>query len=46
MEEMSEQQFKQMVLAYTLLLLRGAPTHVEDLDTECEELLVSEFGLR
>ncbi|KIY94010.1 hypothetical protein MNEG_13953 [Monoraphidium neglectum] len=46
MEEMADQQFKQMLLAYTLLLLNQGPMHIDDLDNDCEELLVKEFDSR
>ncbi|GBG00002.1 hypothetical protein Rsub_12729 [Raphidocelis subcapitata] len=48
MEEMGEQQFKQMVLAYGLLLAtRGeGPTEISALDEACEEFLEDAFDCR
>jgi len=45
MEEMADQQVKQMLLAYTILLLKeGRPLLVEDLDEACEDMLVKDFS--
>ncbi|KAI8462870.1 MAG: hypothetical protein J3K34DRAFT_527436 [Monoraphidium minutum] len=46
MEEMADQQFKQMLLAYMLLLLKDRPLKVDDLDGLCEDFLVKDFDHR
>eukprot|EP00882_Tetradesmus_deserticola_P019247 GHRQ01020705.1.p1 GENE.GHRQ01020705.1~~GHRQ01020705.1.p1 ORF type:complete len:355 (+),score=176.40 GHRQ01020705.1:581-1645(+) len=43
MEEMADQQLKQMLLAYMLLLMKGRPLLHADLDNACEDFLYKEF---
>ncbi|GBF88981.1 aminopeptidase [Raphidocelis subcapitata] len=46
MEEMADQQFKQMLLAYMLLLLKDRALKEDELDSLCEEFLVRDFEHR
>jgi hypothetical protein len=44
-QEMADQQIKQMLLAYTILVLKeGRPLLVDDLDEACEDMLVKDFS--
>ncbi|KAF6257530.1 hypothetical protein COO60DRAFT_1701817 [Scenedesmus sp. NREL 46B-D3] len=43
MEEMADQQLKQMLLAYMMLLMKGRPLLPADLDNCCEDFLYKEF---
>ncbi|GFH31523.1 uncharacterized protein HaLaN_30584 [Haematococcus lacustris] len=45
-EDMAEQQLKEAVLAYTLLLMHGEEVSQEELDQLCEAFLEEHFGLR
>lgn len=43
MEEMADQQMKQMLLAYMMLMIKGRPLLADDLDNTCEDFLSKEF---
>jgi hypothetical protein len=40
---MADQQLKQMLLAYMMLVVKGRPLLHEDLDNTCEDFLYKEF---
>lgn len=42
-EELSDQQLKQMLLAYMVLIMKGRPMLEQDLDDACEDFLLKEF---
>jgi hypothetical protein len=44
MQEMADQQLKQMLLAYVLLLLHDRPLPAEELDRACEDFMQNEFS--
>lgn len=43
LQEMADQQLKQMLLAYMMLMIKGRPLLADDLDNACEDFLSKEF---
>jgi len=46
MDEMSDQQLKQMLMAYALLVVKQRPVTTDELDEACEEMLARDFDHR
>jgi hypothetical protein len=43
LQEMADQQLKQILLAYMLLIIKGRALLADDLDNVCEDFLAKEF---
>lgn len=46
MDEMADQQLKQMLMAYVILLIKQRPVTLDELDEACEEMLARDFDHR